>query len=932
MTLRAQVLARAVGLLSVLIGATVLLGWYVESDALKGAIGASITMKTNAALCFVLAGLALALDGAAPRTGQRRAAQVLGALVAALGGATFLEHITSWNLGIDQLLFSEPEGQAATASPNRMGPPASISFLCVGLGVLLLDWRIRGAHPFRYLPLVAVAIGVTCAIGYLSQTAALYSRMTTGIAWPTAIVLATLGLGVLCSRPETAPVRVLCRDDAGGRVARMLLAPAVGLPVVVLVAQEIGARLGWFSPSIGVALMAVSMILALTTLVLWAGHRLGVDGERAAAADRQRRRHEAELRDLFENASVGLHCVNVDGVILRANQADLNLLGYSANDFVGRPITEFHADPQVPREVMRRLQAGESVHDVPARLVARDGSIKEVLIDSSACWEDGRLMYTRCFTRDVSVQRRVEQVNAQLAAIVESSSDAIVSKDLNGIVTSWNRSAERMFGYTAEEMVGRSITTIIPPEREHEELEILQKLRRGERIEMYQAIRVRKDGTRVAVSLTISPIRDATGNIVGASKIARDLTETERAARDRESLLESERAARAEAERATRSRDDFLAVVSHELRTPLNSILGWAQLLKHSRYEPTTVDEGIEAIERGARAQVQLIEDLLDMNRIMSGKLTLAVKPVDAACVLKAAIDTLRPSIQIKGLTLDARLDAKVGPVLGDPARLQQVFWNLLSNAIKFTPKGGSIHVGLAAVDSHAEVLVRDTGVGIKPDFLPHVFQRFRQADASTTRMYGGLGLGLSIVKNLVELHGGTVSVSSEGEGRGTSFTVRLPLAPAAGTEPAALAPPSLGAATIEAGINLAQLRILVVEDDSEARELVRRILSHCQAIVTTASGGLEALKLIAAEAPDVLVSDIGMPKMDGFQLIRRVRELEAERGGRIPAVALTAYTRSEDRTRAMLAGFQAHIAKPVEPQELAATIASVAGRTTRRG
>jgi len=533
--------------------------------------------------------------------------------------------------------------------------------------------------------------------------------------------------------------------------------------------------------------------------------------------------------------------------------------------------------------------------------------------------------------RDVTERRHSETARFQLAAIVDSSNDAIISKSLDGVITSWNESAERMFGYRAAEVIGKPITVLIPPDRLMEERDILEQLRRGERIEHYDTLRLRKDGTQLHVALTISPIKDADGRIIGASKIARDITDRKLAAEERESLLEAERAARSQAERVNLLKDEFLANVSHELRTPLNAILGWAQLLTSMNPTPDDLKEGLETIWRNARQQAQLIEDLLDMSRIASGKVRLDVQQADLVGVVQQAVSTVKPSADAKGIHLRQIIDPRIGLVTGDPNRLQQVVWNLLSNAIKFTPKGGKVDVLLQRVNSHVEITVNDSGIGIKPELLPHVFERFRQGDASTTRKHGGLGLGLAIVKQLIELHGGTVRVQSAGEGQGTTFVVNMPLAPVR-EDKARVHPSTPGETVREIGdLNLAGIKILVLEDEADARELIKRVLVQRQAEVFTASGAVEALQSLKSNRPDVMVCDIGMPDVDGFQFIRQVRKLSASEGGKTPAVALTAFARSEDRTRALMAGYQIHISKPIEPQELIATVASLAGRTAKR-
>lgn len=520
---------------------------------------------------------------------------------------------------------------------------------------------------------------------------------------------------------------------------------------------------------------------------------------------------------------------------------------------------------------------------------------------------------------DITERKRAEQARAHLAAIVESSDDAIISKTLEGIITSWNSAASRLFGYTPEEIIGKPILQLIPPELHHEEAEIIRRLRRGERIEHYETTRVTREGQQIRVMLTVSPVRDSSGRVVGASKIARNISERER-------LLESERAARSQAERLSRVKDEFLATLSHELRTPLNAILGWSALLRQQAISGEERKRGLETIGRNARSQAQIINDLLDMSRIVSGKLHLDVQPIYLQDVITAAIETIRPSADARQIRLHSLLDSTIGRTRGDPNRLQQVLWNLLTNAVKFTPQGGRIQVVLERVSSHVEITVADSGIGIKSEFLPYVFDRFRQADASTTRRFGGLGLGLSIVRNLVEMHGGTVSVRSAGENEGTTFTIALPLL-AVDTEPSRRRRTSRADEVSLEDIELPTLdgaTVLIVDDEADTRLLVQRILEDRGARVLTAASATEGLTLIAREKVDLMVSDIGMPGMDGYQLIEQVRTLDGRRSGPLPAIAVTAYARPEDRQRSLLAGYQTHIPKPLEARELIAAIASL--------
>lgn len=396
-----------------------------------------------------------------------------------------------------------------------------------------------------------------------------------------------------------------------------------------------------------------------------------------------------------------------------------------------------------------------------------------------------------------------------------------------------------------------------------------------------------------------------------------------------ERLLASERDARSDAERANRIKDEFLSTVSHELRTPLNAILGYSQLLQRGEVSASE-QEGLAVIERNAKAQAQIIEDLLDMSRIIAGKVRLDTKTVDLASIIESSIATVQPAADAKGIRLQSVLDPKAGPILGDSGRLQQIVWNLLTNAVKFTPKGGRVQISLKRINSHVELHISDTGQGITPDFLPFVFDRFRQADSSTARVHTGLGLGLSIVKHLVELHGGTVQAVSPGRDQGSTFIVTLPVQIVHSDPPVRLEKPTDIRRSTSVGPNLIGVKVLVVDDEPDSREFVRRLLLEHAVEVATAGSAEDALRAVREQIPDVLVSDIGMPVQDGYELMRMIRALPEEQGGRLPAAALTALARTEDRTRAMLAGFQAYVTKPVDGDELVAVVATLAGRTGR--
>jgi signal transduction histidine kinase/DNA-binding response OmpR family regulator len=453
-------------------------------------------------------------------------------------------------------------------------------------------------------------------------------------------------------------------------------------------------------------------------------------------------------------------------------------------------------------------------------------------------------------------------------------------------------------------------------------------LQRGCAFETEVRFRRASDGVYRWHLLRAIPDCDDAGNLTGWIGTATDIEEHKRSEQTRIDLLAQERQARAEAQAANRMKDEFLATVSHELRTPLTAILGWARIIRGGKLDPARFMRGLDVIERNGRAQAAIIDDILDVSRIITGKLRLELDAIDLPAVVQAAIDTVRPAADAKNIRIAWKSELPHQRYSGDPDRLQQIVWNLLSNAIKFTPKDGHVEIVTTQINSHLEIRVADSGQGIDPAFLPHVFDRFRQADGTSTRRHGGLGLGLAIVRHLVELHGGTVEVDSLGEGQGATFTVRLPVRAVQVPPRTSLeAFPSRPAAWLQ-NQPLAGLSVLVVDDEPDARELIATVLEQAGARAITADAAEAALGLLIRELPDVLLSDIGMSGSDGYALMRMVRELPPEHGGRTPAAALTAYARAEDARQAFEAGFQRHVSKPVEPETLVAQVAALAGRS----
>jgi len=641
---------------------------------------------------------------------------------------------------------------------------------------------------------------------------------------------------------------------------------------------------------------------------------------------------EAALRlaAIVDSADDAIISETLDGTIVSWNRAACEIFGYTAEEAIGQTNAFFVPPEQQPTEraaVLSHVQRGALLEHFESTRIRKDGSTVDISLTVSPIrTPEGEIIGVSTIARDVTSRQRAERASRRLAAIVETSDDAIVSKDLNGIVTSWNRAAERVFGYTAAEIIGQSIRIIIPANRQGEEDHVLGEIRQGKRVDHFETVRQRKDGSLVPISLTVSPLLGENGEVVGASKIARDISERKDHEEELARMLKVTK-------EASQLKDEFLATLSHELRTPLNAILGYSRMIRSGLIANENQTRAVETIERNATALTQIVEDVLDVSRIIAGRIRLNVQPVDMPGVLRDALDAVRHAADAKGVRLETVIDPGASPISGDPDRLQQVIWNLVSNAVKFTKRGGRVQVRLERVNSHVEVVVSDTGIGISSDFLPHIFERFRQADAGTTRERGGLGLGLAIARHLVELHGGTVEASSAGEGAGSTLRVKLPLMivhPQA-TDVERVHPHASRVATIMVP-DLRGVRLLAVDDDRDALKLVSEIIEATGAEVLTADSAEQALTLLEANKIDVLVADLGMPHVDGFELIARIRKSPNEAIRRIPATALTAYARSEDRARAMRSGFQLHLSKPIDPSELMAAIASLANRSAVNG
>jgi PAS domain S-box-containing protein len=674
-----------------------------------------------------------------------------------------------------------------------------------------------------------------------------------------------------------------------------------------------------------------------------------MDDQRSSAPDSEHLHPSDErFRLLIESVrDYAIFMLDPDGRVLTWNAGAERFKGYRAEEIIGQHFSRFYPPEALARGLPRHELAVAtevgSFEDEGWR-VRKDGSLFWANVVITAIRNaEGQLLGFAKVTRDLTQRRNHEEALRQseerFRLLVEGVADyAIFMLDVNGRVATWNIGAQRIKGYSAEEIIGRHFSIFYPEDARDSgwpDYELKVAAEKGSFVD--NGWRVRKDGTALWANVTITALRDDAGHLVGYAKLTRDLTESKRveavelAGQQRDEILDAERNARMAAQRATRVKDEFLATLSHELRTPLSAILGWTQVLLKggTEIEAAKQRRAIEVIDRNARAQVQLIDDLLDLSRIMTGKIRLDLQQVSLQTIVEAAVDSARPSADAKDIRLKAILDQVQATVNADAARLQQVVWNLLTNAIKFTPKGGKVQVLLQRVNSHLELSVSDTGVGIPASFLPHVFDRFSQRDSSTTRGFGGLGLGLAISKQLVELHGGTIRATSQGEGRGATFLVELPLSIVQLEEESSLrVHPTAETQAAELGPlpRLEGIHAFVVDDEPDAREILEGILRDQGARVTSFDSAEAVLAALKVTKPTVLISDVGMPEMDGYQLMRALRAVEP-RVGRIPALALTAFARAEDRKRSLLAGYQAHLAKPFDIAELILLVADLVGR-----
>ena len=656
-------------------------------------------------------------------------------------------------------------------------------------------------------------------------------------------------------------------------------------------------------------------------------------------ADTALRLSEERFRMLLENVKdYAIFLLDTDARVIRWSVGAENILGYREAEILGQSgsiiftpedITEGADKEELNTAVTQGQAEDERWHVRKNGTVFWASGIMTSLRDQTGQLQ-GFAKIMRDFTERKQAEEALRESNTRLQFTLEAGQ--LGDWDLDLVTKTARRSLrhDRIFGYDSllpNWSYDIFLNHVYPEDRELVDRSFQHTLSTAGDWDFECRI-IRLDRSIRWIWAKGSVYRDPDGNPIRLMGIVTDITDRKQAESEREQLLKREQEARAEAEAANRMKDEFLATLSHELRTPLNAMLGWTTLLRTRKFNEATTVRALETIDRNTKSLQQLIEDVLDVSRIITGKLRLNICPVEIVPIIEAAIETVLPAAEAKNIQIDLGLDASVGAILADANRLQQVFWNLLTNAVKFTPKGGRVEVRLDRINSRIQVCVSDTGQGIAPNFLPYVFDRFRQADSSSTRSHGGLGLGLAIVRHLVELHGGTVRAESQGEGKGATFIVDLPIravriqaSELEQLQPQVASEPQMCALSLEG------LRVLVVDDEADARELLTTILTQYGAKVTAVATAGEALETIKESQLDVLVSDIGMPGEDGYTLIRQIRALDPNQGGKIPAVALTAYAGVQDQRQTLSAGFQIHLPKPVNPSQLATVLSNLAKR-----
>ncbi len=928
---------------------------------------ASIFLTTG--FCFIKACVSLALWWTSPKSVFRiRLAQLCGAFVAFTGLLTVSQYLIGWDLqiyGIDKLFLRNEPPLSSTWLVGRMSFNTALCFALTGCALIRLRPEGGGRNRVaEWLSLISGFVALTTLVGYLYRApefVALFSFTASSTC--AAIALFALNIGLLWAQEGGGLIARFASRGPEGILARQL---ALGGGVALL---ALGFVTEWsklssqIQPQAQKAMLVMACIATITLFVRRAMRDIARIDVTRSQAEAALRRSEERYRAISELTSDYIYEAHVtrDGQLAmeEVSAAFTRITGFTPGEWKERGGLKSHIHPDdlsVAKQRLQRLLSGEA--DVSEfRIITRDGEVRWLRDYGRAVLDESASYVARIFgaVEDITDRKRAEEAlrESEERLKLTQAAGGVGGWDWNPVAgeTYWSDTTWMIYGFQP------SADLKIPDNFWESRLHADDRARVKQTLANFLASKERDyrdefrivlpDGTVRWVESVGRLERDGASAPVRMSGVNVDVTARRRLEAERERLYEQERSARAEAERmralaeaANRSKDEFLTMVSHELRSPLNAVLGYTRLLRSSPSDSVFVAHASTIIERNAKAQLQIVEDLLDSARIITGKIRLETRPIDLVPVLEAAFSVVRPAAESKGVELVSHFSPLPEQALGDPNRLQQIVWNLLSNAVKFTPEGGRVELRMETNADHIWITVSDTGAGIEPEFLPYVFDRFRQADTSVTRRFGGLGLGLSLVKQLTELHGGTIEAQSEGVGRGATFIITLPRL---STQTAFFPPaPSLSMETsevrtenmipLEEAPSLDGLLILIVDDQEEALALLTLALNKCGAQVLAVSSGVEALAILsdppAGLRPDALILDIAMPGEDGYAVLQKVRALEVERSvpqsEQIPAIALTAFGRSEDRLRALAAGFRMHVAKPIEPVELAIVISSL--------
>ncbi len=900
-------------------GLLTLVGWFAGLPRLTDWLGSGISMFANTAVAAACAGAALILAGISSRWSQRLSGG-LGAVVLLIGIATLAQHISGVSLGIDDLLVHPAWGSKAAVAPGRMGPPASTCFTLMGLALLLLHGSARTRRAAPVLGTLIGALSMLSLIGYFFGAQPLFSLAGwTGIAFQTASILFALGLALVGSVPEAEPVWTFSRNTAAGILARRSLPLIVALSVTLGWLRVRSQNSGLVDTAMGTATLVLTQIILFSLLLWWCVRAVANRERMQKQAEDALRESEGLLSAVMQQLPVGLGLMNTSGQWIVSNPLMEKLVPEGIPSSVPQEISRWSAfdsdHKPIPPENWPGQSAlrGQTVHQTEMLFIDGDNRERWMRVSAAPLRDNSDdIIGATCVVQDIDAIKRAEEAlrasEARLSGLINSAMDAVIAVDAEQRIVLFNPAAETMFKCAASDVVGQSLDHFIPVALQETDQKHVESLgNTGVPARRTGAISgIRSNGEEFPIEASISHL-ELSGQKL-STVILRDITERKLAEAERERRLQTEHELRAAAEEANNLKDKFLAIMSHELRNPLNVILGNSQLFLLSpevKQSPHLLRMA-EAIKRNALTQSRLIRDLLDLSRLRSGKISLNLEAVSLLTNVNNAVETVRADAQEKQIAIEVLLPHEPLFVEGDPVRLEQVVWNLLNNAVKFTPVGGKITLRLGKENNQATLIVEDTGQGIDDSFLPHVFELFRQGDASHSRAQTGMGIGLAVVHQLVDLHKGSISAYSRGPGAGATFTLKIPL----------IADPKMSTAHgHDPGASLDGFAILAVDDSEDTADMVVKLLEMSGAMVTAATSGEKALRILAEQEFDVVVSDIAMPGMDGFEFLQRLRQLPGRSD--IPVLAVTGFGRPEDIERARSAGFHSCVTKPCEFETL---------------